>query len=243
MRLTPLAGSSARRGKGRCLEVRIWDDVIPKSDKEWFARGRHGEPLGFGRQPAVLVVDVTYDFVDPTFPMAAGEMGERVVRSIHTLLEQVRAAAVPVIYTQGTVPQHPAQRGRRKGAGSTREGSRIVAEIAPQATDLVIVKPKASAFFGTPLASWLVASQVDTVVVTGLVTSGCVRATVVDAASYNFVPIVVEECVGDRGVVSHKVSLFDMHMKYADVVSLREAMEYFSQLTSGRLPVLPTLSQ
>jgi len=222
--------------------MRIWDDVIPDSDKAWLVRGRHGEPLGFGRRPVLLIVDVTYDFVDPRFAMAAGDMGERVVRSIKTLLKSARAASIPVVYTQGTVPYHEVQRGRRKGIGSTREGCRIVSEIAPQETDLVIVKPKASAFFGTPLASWLVALGIDTVIVTGLVTSGCVRATVVDAASYNFIPIVVEECVGDRSVVSHKVSLFDMHMKYADVVSLREAVGYFTRLISDRSPVVSILS-
>ena len=220
-------------------EVRIWDDVIPESDKAWFARGRHGELLGFGQHPVLLVVDVTYDFVDPKFPMAAGEMGWGVVRSIQALLQAARPADVPVIFTQGTVPTHPAHRGRRKGTGSTREGGRIVAEIGPREGELVIVKPKASAFFGTPLASWLIGMGVDTVIVTGLVTSGCVRATVVDAAAYNFIPVVVEECVGDRGIVSHKVNLFDMHMKYADVVSLKETIDYFTGLAALRRPVVP----
>ena len=218
--------------------MRIWDDIIPESDKAWFARGQHGELLGFGKRPALLVVDVTHDFVDTRFAMAAADMGWGVVHALQILLRATRAAQVPIIYTQGTVPAHKAQRGHRKGTGSTAEGGRIVQDIAPQEGELVLVKPKASAFFGTPLASWLVALGVDTVVVTGLVTSGCVRATVVDAASYNFIPVVVEECTGDRGVVSHKVSLFDMHMKYADVVSLKEAVDYFETLKCAESPAV-----
>ncbi|MEK7281157.1 MAG: isochorismatase family protein, partial [Chloroflexota bacterium] len=96
--------------------------------------------------------------------------------------------------------------------------------------DIVIYKPKASAFFGTPLASLLNALRVDTVLCCGTSTSGCVRASVIDANSYNFHVAVIEECTFDRSQVSHKVNLFDMNAKYADVISLQEAREYITSL-------------
>src|SRR4029077_7262313 len=108
------------------------------------------------------------------------------------------------------------------------KGPEIPDEIAPAASDIVISKKKASAFFGTPLASYLVDMGVDTMLVTGVSTSGCVRATVVDGHAYNYRVCVVEEGTFDRSSVAHKVNLFDMHMKYADVVSLAETRRYLA---------------
>jgi maleamate amidohydrolase len=106
-----------------------------------------------------------------------------------------------------------------------------VREIAPRDGDIVIRKDKPSVFFGTPLMSYLHELQVDTLLVAGTTTSGCVRATVVDAFSYNFKVVVVEECVFDRGQASHKVNLFDMQAKYADVVPLEAALGYLDELS------------
>ncbi|MCC6192745.1 MAG: isochorismatase family protein [Anaerolineales bacterium] len=203
----------------------IWDDLIPESDKEWFARSHHGGLSGAGTCPALLVVDVTDDFVDPRYPLVAGSMGRQVVAAIRPLLEQARQIQIPVVYTVAQVPVLPVVRGRRKGTAPSAEGNRIVADLEPLEAEPVIAKPKPSAFFATPLASWLIFWGVDTVIVTGLVTSGCIRATVVDAYSHNFRVLLPVECVGDRSEVSHKVNLFDMHMKYADVLSVADVMQ------------------
>jgi isochorismate hydrolase len=110
------------------------------------------------------------------------------------------------------------------------KGNEIVAEIAPQTGDIIVRKQKPSAFFGTPLMSMLNEVHADSVLVTGTTTSGCVRASVIDAFSYNLKVSVVEECVFDRGQASHKINLFDMAMKYADVVSLKESIDYIDAL-------------
>ncbi len=115
----------------------------------------------------------------------------------------------------------------------TDDGNAIVREIAPHEGDIVILKDKPSVFFGTPLMSYLHELQVDMLLVAGTTTSGCVRATVVDAFSYNFKVVVVEECVFDRGQASHKVNLFDMQAKYADVVPLEAALRYLGEWSRG----------
>jgi nicotinamidase-related amidase len=110
------------------------------------------------------------------------------------------------------------------------KGNDIVEEIAPRAGDIIVRKQKPSAFFGTPLMSMLNEVHADSVLVAGTTTSGCVRASVIDAFSYNLKVSVVEECVFDRGQASHKINLFDMAMKYADVISLEETLEYVRRL-------------
>jgi isochorismate hydrolase len=110
------------------------------------------------------------------------------------------------------------------------KGNTIVEEIAPQQGDIIVRKQKPSAFFGTPLISMLNEVLADSVLVTGTTTSGCVRASVIDAFSYNLKVSVIEECVFDRGQASHKINLFDMAMKYADVIPLKEAIEYIHGL-------------
>jgi maleamate amidohydrolase len=137
------------------------------------------------------------------------------------LLEAARGAGIPVIYTR-------------------RIGDQIPEIIAPLEDEIVIAKDKPSAFFGTPLVSYLTALGIDTLIVAGTSTSGCVRATVVDAFSLNYAVVVVEDCVFDRGSVSHKVNLFDMQAKYADVLSLEQVTALIGALpdTAGT----PTIS-
>ena len=106
----------------------------------------------------------------------------------------------------------------------------IYEEIKPVSGETVIEKAKSSPFFGTLLLTYLITSNIDTLIVTGAATSGCVRTAVVDGASYGYHVIVTIECCGDRSVVSHKVSLVDMHMKYADVVNLSEVVEYLAKV-------------
>lgn len=221
-----------------------WADVIPADDLASFRRefADPHRPLSAGRRPAVVVVDMTKAFVDSLYPTGWSATGQPALEANARLLDEARRAGIPVFYTKAYAdPAHqprPAERGRWKLNGSpiplptdVPPGDVIPAKIAPRSDEIVIDKAgKPSAFFGTPLTSYLVHAGCDTVIVTGMTTSGCVRATVLDAFQYNFHVVVPFECTADRSQVSHKVSLFDMHMKYADVVSLDETVDYLTAL-------------
>ncbi len=226
-----------------------WDDVLTERDKAVFAKSGYGKRAGFGQRPAVLVIDMNYNFVgdkpEPIlksierFRNSCGEEGWQGVHRIRELLEQARKKHLPTFYTTGHEGGSSVAFGRWHGKNSRgtedmnagwAKGNEIVAEIAPQEGDAVLRKQKPSAFFGTPLISMLNEVHSDTVLVTGCTTSGCVRASAIDAFSYNFRVCVVEECVFDRGQASHKINLFDMNAKYADVVSLKETLEYIKGL-------------
>ena len=226
-----------------------WDDILTERDKHVFAKSGYGKRAGFGQRPAVLVIDMNYNFVgdkpEPIlksierFRNSCGEEGWQGVHHIRELLDETRKKRLPTFYTTGHEGGSSVAFGRWHGKNSRggedmgkewAKGNDIVAEIAPQDGDVLIRKQKPSAFFGTPLVSMLNEVHADTVLVTGCTTSGCVRASAIDAFSYNFRVCVVEECVFDRGQASHKINLFDMNMKYADVISLREALEYVRSL-------------
>ena len=223
----------------------VWDDILSERDREVYANSGYGQRGGGGQNPALLVIDVTYDFVgdmaEPIlesikkFPNSCGEVGWEGMRHIRDLLDVCRELEVPIFYTKGMDERIAITRGgwtRKnsraldKGDVAERIGNQIPDIIAPRPGEPVIQKTKPSGFFGSPLASYLVELGVDTVLVTGTTTSGCVRATVIDAFSYNFRTLVVEEGVFDRGDLPHKANLFDMQAKYADVISLDEAKQY-----------------
>ena len=231
---------------------RVWDDILSERDREVYADSGYGQRGGGGQNPALLVIDVTYDFVgdksEPIldsikkFPNSCGEAGWEGMRHIRALLDLCRELEVPIFYTKGMDERSAISRGgwtRKnsraldKGDLAERIGNQIPDLIAPRPGEPVIQKTKPSGFFGSPLASYLVELGVDTVLVTGTTTSGCVRATVIDAFSYNFRTLVVEEGVFDRGDLPHKANLFDMQAKYADVVSLEEAREYLRSVKAG----------
>lgn len=232
----------------------VWSDVIPASDLETYQAGGFGASQSPGARPALLVIDVTYGFTGSEglslaeavreYRTACGPSAWAAVRVIADLIDAARAAGVPVIYTRGrTVRQTAALGGwavkNQRAAEDIAAGERrntIVAPLAPQDGDLVIEKDKPSGFFGTPLMSHLVTLGVDTVVVTGGTTSGCVRATVVDAFSYNLRVIVPQEAVFDRAVVPHKVNLFDLHSKYAQVEPAQQTLAYLRQRQQGDVP-------
>jgi maleamate amidohydrolase len=159
---------------------------------------------------------------------------------LQRLIAAARDKGVPVIYTHALPRPNAVHAGgwARKNARvlepseiSQRIGNDIVAEIAPQPGDIVIKKDKPSAFYGTSLLSYLIGMGCDSVIVTGTSTSGCVRGTVIDAFSNNFAVSVAEECCFDRLIVSHKVNLFDMHGKYADVRPTDEIVAYLAGLS------------
>lgn len=224
----------------------IWDDVITDADKEIYKKaGYGGGRIVFGNRPALVIVDVTYHFVgdkpEPVlksierFPLSCGENGWRAVHQIASLLPLFREKQIPIIYSRAE-PSLPKEwtkgNPRSKEIMEIKIGNEIVREIAPAASDFIIHKLGPSVFLGTPLINVLTPLNIDTLFFCGGVTSGCVRASVVDAASYGFKVGVIEECTFDRGEVSHKVNLFDMDAKYARVVSIAEVKDYFDKLAS-----------
>jgi maleamate amidohydrolase len=224
---------------------RVWDDVLSDQDRAVYAEAGYGQRGGFTERPAVLVIDVTHDFCgdrpEPIlesikrFRNSCGEVAWEALPRIRELTEAARAAHLPVIYTHAGYRPDAVRVGgwARKNAralapteDSKAIGNDFPTMIAPQPSDIVIEKDKPSAFFGTPLLSYLIALGVDGLIVCGTTTSGCVRASVLDGFSYNLPLAVVEECTFDRGEVSHKINLFDMQAKYADVVSLADTLAF-----------------
>jgi maleamate amidohydrolase len=230
----------------------IWDDVLPARDREVYEKGNWGKPRPRGKRPVILVIDAMYSFAgDYRQPIldaidkhytACGEMAWDSVEAIAGLLGTARPLDIPVMYA---VMEQRADGFDRQAA--TRGASRredetpptdligsyandVVAEIAPAPEDVVFTKPKASIFFGTPLVSYLTYLQADTVILTGCVTSGCVRAAAVDASSYNYNVIIPQECVWDRGELTHKINLFDIQMKYGDVEPLSDTKAWLESL-------------
>jgi maleamate amidohydrolase len=193
-------------------------------------RGVFDSSLGFGRNPAIIVVDFIRAYTEPSSPLYAPAVVEAVKATV-PLLKAARQKGVPVIYTR--VVYHPsgADGGLfvRKVPALRRmvEGeplAEIVPELPPGPDDVVLIKQYASVFFGTSLAAMLTARGIDTLVITGCSTSGCVRATAVDAMQYGFRPIVPRECVGDRHDGPHQANLFDINAKYGDVVALQDVL-------------------
>lgn len=193
--------------------------------------GFHGK-AGFGARPALVVIDVNVGFTDPESPLVCDL--EDVVDAIRELLEASRAAAIPIVYT--TVEYSEGDQVAAKAfidkipvLTTLAAGSRWVEidpRIAPGPGEPVLKKLFASSFFGTPLQALLTAHDVDTLIVTGASTSGCVRATAVDAIQHAFRPVVPREAVGDRNPDAHEANLYDIDAKYGDVVSLAETLEY-----------------
>jgi len=216
----------------------IWDDVIPREEQDLYERGGWGGRVGFGRRPALLVVDMYAAFVDPAYPFSSPS-APATVRAIQQVLAAARTAGCPVFFSKARSRSIPAERGRWKTAGTGQPvmahpaAYDIVPELQPLPGESVVVKSAPSAFIGTDLVSYLIYHHVDTVLVTGTVTSGCVRDTALDAFGYNFRVIVPVECVCDRGITSHKVTLFDIHMKYGDVVPMEEVLRYLGTIHHG----------
>ena len=222
-----------------------WREVIPAEDLAVYEAAGYGARGARGTRPALLVIDVTYGFIgrEPLpllesiarYPNSCGEAGWRAMEQIARLLEAARARGVPVYYTAG-VTDHAVQHAGRWREKHPRtleqpdDAQMIPERIAAREGDVVIRKTKPSVFYGTPLLSSLVDRRVDTVIVTGCTTSGCVRATVVDAFSNGFGTLVIEDGVFDRGALSHAVNLFDMDQKYADVIETEEALAYLDAL-------------
>lgn len=194
-----------------------------------YARAGFSGRVGFGERPAVLVVDVVRAYLDRSSPLYAGV--EDAVASAARVVDAARGALVPVVFTRVEFAPGGADGGlfyRKVPALRVFDrGSPLGAfpdDVRPREDEVVVTKQYASAFFGTSLASTLTAMGIDTVVVVGLSTSGCVRATVVDALQHGFAPIIVRDAVGDRDGHVHDANLFDLQAKYADVLGERDVI-------------------
>jgi len=239
---------------------RIWDKFLTERDRKVFGASGYGAHMGFGQRPALLIIDVSYGFTgDKPEPIlesikrwhnSCGAESWDAIAVIKTLADTFRAKSMPVIYTTGVSREDGwdaggwAWKNNRQGETKRRPQSnddqnRIVEEIAPQAQDVVVYKQEPSGFFGSNLMSYLTLLQCDSLIVTGTTTSGCVRATVIDAFSFNIRCAVVEDGCFDRSEASHALSLCDMHAKYADVIPSKDALTYLQRLPNDLFPNLP----
>ena len=199
------------------------------SELEIYQRQGLGRRLGFGQKSALLIIDFTNGFNDPAV-FGGGNISDAISRT-QVVLDAARRQRIPIAYTREIYADDASNAGvftmkspRLKELTRANPLSQIVPELAPRAGEHVIDKTEASAFFGTGLAAWLAFRRVDTIIVTGCTTSGCVRSTVVDACAHNFRPIVPRDCVRDRALAPHEANLFDMDQKYADVMASNEVI-------------------
>lgn len=208
---------------------------IPEQYKETFdfyrQRG-YGEPVGFGNRPALLVVDMIRAFTESESPLSSDLDSQ--ITQINGLLPLARDTGAPIIFTTVAYDKHLSEAGiwiRKVPTHSwlNEETEWINADprMDRAETDMWLTKKYASCFFGTDLATRLIMRGIDTVVLAGCTTSGCIRATAVDACSYGFHTIVIEECVGDRAELPHLANLFDINAKYGDVVNITDTIDYF----------------
>lgn len=199
-----------------------------------YERAGFGAAVERGSRPAVLVVDLSRGFTEPQFPTGSELSAE--VEATRRVLDAARAAGAPVLFTTIAFDEGESTAWLRKAPGLAvlAAGSELVEidpRLAPADGEPVLVKKGASAFFGTDLAERLRALGTDTVVICGATTSGCVRASVVDAVQNDFATLVVREAVGDRAQGPHDANLFDIDQKYGDVVSVDDVVAYLSPVS------------
>ena len=203
-----------------------------QSDSELFAQRGFGLRIGFGDRPALIIIDMANAFTNET-AMLGSNLDDQIAATI-PILEAARARNIPVFFSTVRYDDRDMRdagiwASKQKGLSTLTadtNGWEIDRRLDFRETDTLLVKKYASCFFGTDLGSRLVAQRVDTLIITGCTTSGCVRATAVDAVQYGFRPMVVREAVGDRSASAHAQSLFDLDAKYADVVGLDDTVQY-----------------
>jgi len=225
-----------------------WSSFLPPDELATYAKGKFGEKVGFGRRVALLNIDTTYMFVDPAYPQC-GDPDPELVENITRLVTVFRGLDLPIYYSRRDDRSHPVRRGMWNGKlgiandaiySNDPRADEWPDAYAPRAQDVIVYKNKASCFFETPLESFLRYDDIDTIVICGISTSGCVRAAANDAFSHNFRVIVAEEAVGDRSQTAHRANLFDMDMKMADVEPLEGIITELQQ-RYGSPPRPPTI--
>ncbi len=233
----------------------VWNKFLTERDKAVFEASGYGTRGGFGKRPALVIIDVNWAFCgDKPEPIlesikrwrnSCGEDAWTALPYIRSLIDKCHEKGVPVIYTTGvrrednwdsgswTWKNGRSDEDKASKPATNVDGNEIVAEIAPAPQDIVVLKQKPSGFFGTNMASYLTLLGCDSVIVTGTTTSGCVRATVLDAFSLNYRIALAEEGCFDRSQASHAINLCDMNAKYADVVKTAEVLTFLDTLPSG----------
>ncbi len=205
-------------------------------EARFFSERGFAQRIGFGKNPGVLVIDFSSSFTNPDQPL--GAYCDPEIEETNRVLKESRAKNLPIFFTtvsynDATLEDAGIWSLKMKGLRTLMVGTpgvEIDSRLNRQPYEPIIVKKYASAFYGTDLLSRLVAKKLDTLIITGITTSGCVRATAVDAVQMGFRPMVVKEAVGDRSKAAHEQSLFDLNAKYADVVAVDEVLDYLRQL-------------
>ena len=226
----------------RDFEDHCWKDIVDEEILEIYQPYRR--EVRVGRSPAVLAIDLynkAYQGgpgpvreVNRRHPGACGEHAWSALEPTRQLFAAARKAGIPVIYTTRHADTDGVRSTHRRMGRESEELYHIKEELKPMPGDLVIYKERASGFFGTPLVAHLRKLGAESLIICGESTSGCVRASTVDAYSYAFHNVVVEECTYDRSLLSHKVNLFDLHHKYADVMHVEEVIAHLDVLARGR---------
>jgi len=205
--------------------------VSDEQAREVYAKAGLGESVTLGSRPAVLVVDFSCGFTDPECRLGADMTPA--VEATKRLLDAVRAKGIPVVFTTIGYDTSLKDGGlwlqKVPALGDLQVGGRWVEidpRLEPRPDETIVLKKGASAFFGTNLASILVSQQIDSVILCGATTSGCIRASAIDLLQYGFPTLVPRECVADRAQAPHEANLFDIQAKYADVVPLEDALAY-----------------
>lgn len=215
----------------------VWDAVVPPEELQFLATKGFGGDVTIGLRPCLIVVDVVMSFLGrrpgdtegEDYPTGCGAVGCERLPRISEVLEAARAAGIPRVLTKGSPEAAAMVGGAIKLSGDPEAARRTHSagfpdELKALPDELVLEKTKASAFFCTPLLTFLHQRQVDSLVVVGTTTSGCVRATTVDGASYGFPTLVVEDACFDRSPFAHAANLFDIQMKYGSVVTTNEVV-------------------
>ena len=224
------------------FEDYCWKDVFDAEALEIYQA--YQRDLFVGPKPAVLAIDLYKSAyrggdrpvleVNRSFPGSCGENAWKAVKPTQDLFAAARQAGVPVIYSTRHVHTGGVQSTNRRVSKLTDDSYDLQEDLAPASGDLVIYKERASAFFGTPLVAHLRKMGVESLIICGESTSGCVRASTVDAYSYGFHSVVVEECTYDRSILNHKVNLFDLHHKYADVMHVADVVAHLGALAPAQ---------
>ena len=223
--------------------MKPWLEIFTEQDRKVLDKAGMGSRQSYGENPVFLIIDTNWRTLGPrgkpileamdTCKGACGTSGWVAVGYIQQVLTGCRSAGIPVVFITGDATTRSYQ-GRSSTKGEVGplkiEAEEMPKEIAPLPSELIIHKTRASAFFDTPLDNCLKSLKADCLIVVGNSTSGCVRASVVDACSYGYTVFVVEECCFDRFELSHLVSLFDMNAKYATVISVEESLGYVAQV-------------
>jgi maleamate amidohydrolase len=215
-------------------ERKKWMSFVPEAALQTYRKAGFLSEIKFGERSALVVVDLTYGFTGSEglsleqateeFPTASGPSSWQAMPKVRKLIDMFRERGLPIVFTHSDneVTRFAGTATTAKRTERPRKFNEFPALIAPQDGEFVIGKPKASAFFQTSITPFLIKQRIDTLVICGTATSGCVRATVVDAHSHGFATFVVDDCCSDRWDFAHAANLFDMHAKYASVLSLDE---------------------